>query len=119
MRLVLCQSDPEVDWYTIEKAEHDGRMSLEPVVVGGYPTLALYYAGRISDADVEGTAKEMLGLAAAIAQGELEQQFGRCAVKMLPNGDVAFWSPRNSQVDGVVTRAEAEALAAEIRRRLS
>lgn len=105
-----------MDWFTIEKVEHENRIWMEPVNIGGYNSYALRYSGRISDADVEGTAEEMLAIAAAIEEGGFVS-FTRCGVNA-KGTEVAFWSPRNSQVNGHVTHAEAKALAVEIRAKL-
>jgi hypothetical protein len=92
------------DWWIIERAEHDGR---EGITDGMY-----WHSARISDADVEGGASEMLAIAEAIrARGNFSAK--RCAVEV--DGDrVAFRSPRNSQTDGIVSLAVADALADEI-----
>lgn len=96
------------DWYVIELKEHDDKVWVEPTLHGG----RLNHSGRFSDADVEGSKEEMLSIAAAIkARGS--ESFKRCAVRV--NGDdVFFWSPRNSQRQGHVTLAIADALADEI-----
>lgn len=110
MRLAIRRSGHLDDWYVVERAEHDGRSWLEPL---GENSAGLRCSSRFSDADVEGTAAEMLALAEAIeARGEA--RFRRCAVDARSEL-VTFCSPRNSQLDGEVTLAEALALAAEIR----
>lgn len=97
------------DWWLIERAEHDGRSWLERT---GSHSSALRCSSRFSDADVEGSGFEMLEIARAI-KGRRDQYFKRCAVSFQGDG-VHFRSPRNSQKDGVVTIAEADALADEI-----
>jgi hypothetical protein len=98
------------DWYVIELAEHDGKQWLERT---GQNISALRCSSRLSDADIEGTAEQMLSIAEAIeARGSAHHR--RCAVSVY--GDrVTLCSPRNSQRDGVCTLAEADALAALIR----
>jgi hypothetical protein len=98
-------------WYVIER--------VEPYIApeDRFNIIASMNQSRISDADVEGTAEEMLAIADAIVSGGVAS-FRRCAVRMLPDGTVAFFSPRNSQRDGVVSRDVAEALAVEIREKL-
>lgn len=60
----------------------------------------------------------MLAIAAAIEAREPER-FKRCAVAF-DGGRVKFWSPRNSVGHpGVVSLAEADALAAKIRAKLA
>jgi hypothetical protein len=113
-KLTLRKSEWLDDWYIIERAEHDGREWTEPMGGNGF---ALRTSARFSDADVEGAAVEMLGIAAAIERRG-EEGFKRCAVSV--DGDKAsFWSPRNSQTEGVVSLAAADALAAEIRAKLA
>lgn len=113
MKLALRKSDIE-DWYTIELAEHENRMWLEQTAPG---CMSLRYSGRISDADVEGTAEEMKAIAEAIEQRSYAE-FRRCAVKVHEYDRVEFWSPRNSQKSGVVSMAVANDLARLIRERL-
>lgn len=110
MKLTLRKSSD--DWYVIERAEHDGRQWLEPYEHG----LALRCSSRFSDADVEGSADQMMAIAVAIEMGA-RVKFKRCAVDA--TGDlVRFWSPRNSQEAGVCRFDEATELAAQIRREL-
>lgn len=106
---VCVKHDSMNDWYTIERAEHDGRHWLEPVD-GGH---TLMYSGRIADADVEGDGDEMLSIAKAI---EDRTSFGanRCAVRVSGN-TVALWSPRNSRNPGHIPLSAADKLAASIR----
>lgn len=114
MRLALVRNEDMGDWYTIERAEHDGREWLQST---GRNSMSVMRSARISDADVEGTAEEMLGIAEAIEKrGTYEAK--RCAVAV---GSVtaSFWSPRNSQTRGTVSLAEADELAAAIRAGLS
>lgn len=108
MRLTVRKSDRLDDWWVIERAEHDGRKWMERTEYG----MALRCSSRFSDADVEGTAAEMLAIADAI-KSRGGAAFGRCSVEV--DGDVArFNSPRNSMEDGECTLAEADELAAEI-----
>lgn len=106
--LKLCKSESLDDWFTIERAEHDGRHWMEPTEYGS----RLCYSGRVSDACVEGPAAHMLGLAAAILQRGRES-FKRCAVDATKE-PVKLWSPRNSERPGECSYAEAEALARAI-----
>ena len=107
MKLTIRKSGE--DWYTIERAEHDGRMWMEG---RGPNVMALCSSARISDADVEGTGEEMLGIARAImARDRFSEK--RCAVDASCD-PVRFWSPRNSMRDGTSSLAEADALAAQI-----
>ena len=115
MKLTCVKSENIGDWYTIEKAEHEHRTWLEPM---GHNAMALRCSSRISDADVEGTREEMLGIADAIEKRELSESGYRCAVDARTER-VQFWSPRNSVRPGVVSLEEADELAAQIRRDLT
>ncbi len=64
MKLTLSNGSFD-DWYLIERAEHDGRVWLEPMGPGA---MALCCSSRISDADVEGSREEMLAIAQAIEE---------------------------------------------------
>jgi hypothetical protein len=111
MKLTVRKSDFTDDWYVIEKAEHDGRVWMEPIPGGGF---ALQTSSRFSDADVEGEASAMLAIADAIEK-RTETSFTRCAVAV--NGDTAeFWSPRNSTKHGFTSITEADELASLIRK---
>lgn len=112
MKCTLVQSEATVDWYTIERVEHDGRKWLESTGPG---SMALRYSGRISDADVEGTAEEMLAIAVAIEQHE-NVSFKRCAIGWASDGTAELMSPRNSMRPARITADDAKHLAAEIRR---
>lgn len=113
MKLIARKSEWLTDWYVIERAEHNGAVGLQPMD-GGF---ALVCASRFSDADVEGDASEMLGIADGI---ETRKGFRakRCAVRI--EGDRAYFcSPRNSSVDGECLLAEADDLAVQIRAALT
>lgn len=111
--LTLRKYDGFDDWYVIDRANHDGRSWMEPREYGA----AFMCSWRISDADVEGPASEMRRIAEAIeTRGGFNAK--RCAVRVC--GDlVEFWSPRNSMRRGVVTLANADELAAQIRATLA
>lgn len=110
--LTLRKSDMLDDWYLIERKHHDGESWFEPTEYG----CSYQASARISDADVEGHAHEMLGIATAI---EERSTFNakRCAV-WFEGGRVCFSSPRNSQTPGTVTLEDADNLAREIREKL-
>lgn len=96
------------DWWLIERAEHDGREWGEPTKYG----VAFRRSARITNADIEGSAEEMLDIAAAI-KSRGRSWAKRCAVSVL--GDVVhLWSPRNSMETAKVSLSVADALAAEI-----
>ena len=111
---LTLRGDDGHDWYVIERRDHDGRRWMERE---GPSVVALHTSARFSqNADVEGNASEMLAIADAIeTRGEFSAK--RCAVWF--DGDRAlFESPRNSETPGVVTVADADELAAQIRARL-
>lgn len=109
-RLKILKSDQLDDWYLIERAEHDGREWMEPTEHGA----RFYCSSRFSDADIEGTAGEMLGIAHAI-EGRSHFTAKRCAVAVRCASRVEFWSPRNSTECGTTSRKMADLLAKEIR----
>jgi hypothetical protein len=104
-------------WYCIEKKEHENEMGFRPFGPPGLGGMALYSSARPSDADVEGTAEEMLDIAQAIDErGSFSAK--RCAVRV--EGDFAYFcSPRNSMQDARVPFHHARDLAVEIKAKLS
>lgn len=114
MKLTLRKSDWLDDWYVIERKEHENKQWLKPTH-GGF---AFQRSSRISDADVEGTAEEMLAIAQSIkAKGR--KSFKRCSVCYVSDNEVQFCSPRNSQRDGICNYEEALELANAIEAMLS
>lgn len=111
--LICVKGSVMEDWYIIEFAEHDGQSGIK-----WDGNLGMFWASsRVSDADVEGTAIEMLAIAEAIEQG-YSISFKRCAAQPQADGSVALWSPRNCHGEGgehVATRDAALALAKSIR----
>lgn len=93
MALQLRTSTLE-NWYVIERAD----------------------GGRVSDAQVEGTAEQVLAIAEAITERS-SACFKRCAVECAKHY-VRLWSPRNSQQPACVGIGDADALAADILRKL-
>ena len=117
MKLTIRKSRAFTDWYLIERAEHDGRTWYEDRVTEyGMAYTAFMSSARISDADVEGTADEMLAIADAIVRRD-EVWFTRCAVNA-GEEPVRFCSPRNSSRDGECSLAEADELTVMIREML-
>lgn len=113
MKCILVKSENLEDWFLIERAEHDGREWLEPTDYG----YSLRASSRLGGADIEGTAEEMLALAAAIEDGKSES-FKRCAARRSAYGYLMS-SPRNSIEPTLITFYEAKELAADIRAKLS
>ena len=119
MKLALVKHEDMGDWFTIERAEHDGKRWIETVEDEHGTYGRCMYSGRVADACVEGNAAEMLGMAEGI---ETRKGYSakRCEVRIV--GERAlFCSPRNSAEggEGESTLAEADELAAEIRRVLA
>lgn len=109
MKLRLVKCDGMDDWYSIERAEHDGREWVEQTAPN---CLDFMCSCRVSDADVEGTREEMLAIADAIRERRYVG-FKRCAVDF-KGEEVHLWSPRNSTKPGVVSLADADDLAEQI-----
>ncbi|MEY5098407.1 MAG: hypothetical protein RJA36_1126 [Pseudomonadota bacterium] len=110
MKIILKKSDHLDDWYTIVRAEHDGREWLERI---GPSASRFMCSERLSpEACIEGTAEEMIELAEAIkARGAAS--FKRCAVRV--DGENAYFcSPKNSERDAVVPLANADEFAAQV-----
>lgn len=108
VKLACRKSDSLDDWYIIERAEHDGASWWEPDEYGHH----LMTSARIGDADIEGGAEHMRGIATAIREKTYES-FRRCAARWTGAG-VELWSPRNSSESTLVTHASALALADSI-----
>lgn len=111
MPKVVCVASKVLpNWFCIERAEHDGSTELVETAANCY---SVRYAGRISDADIEGTGAEMLEIADAI---DRRSSYGakRCAVEVT-SSEVRLWSPRNSSHPGVISLSEADELAKTIR----
>ena len=110
MKIVLNKSKHLPDWFTIIRAEHDGREWLEKTA----PNCSqLMLSERLSpEACIEGHAQEMIELALAIKHRD-SVSFKRCAVHFEPDG-AHFCSPKNSKKDAVVSVEEADALANQI-----
>lgn len=107
--LTLVKSDSLDDWYTIERKDHENRIDFIPTEYGA----SLWFSGRISDADVEGTSQEMLDIADAILS-KSRVSHHRCAV-IHEGNRVLFNSPRNSLQMGVTSPEHAVSLAMEIK----
>lgn len=114
MKIKLVKCDDMADWYTVERAKHEGRQWFEPA---GPNCMRFMDSGRISDACVEGTAEEMREIALAI-KARSSVSFKRCAVSV-DGKEVSFWSPRNSSTDGVVPLEDADAFADAVLAELS
>lgn len=113
-QIVLVKSEGMGDWYCIEWAEHEHAIGLRPINIDGYHTLGLWTSARVADADVEGTAAEMRGIADAIERGE-SAQFYRCAAIYDGDGCYLLSSPRNSLTPARISAEQACGLAASIR----
>lgn len=107
----MVKNEDMGDWFSIEKAEH---AHVDQLINVGPNSGFYWHSGRISDADVEGSATEMLGLAEAIEKRS-EVRYKRCAVDATRE-EVLFWSPRNSRMRGAVDIEDAIELAKQIRR---
>lgn len=113
MKIVLEKSDCIDDWYSIVRAEHDGREWWEKI---DKTSSRLRMSKRISDACVEGTSREMMEIARAIKNNQ-DAHFKRCAVKFSDDG-VHFWSPRNSEQDAVIPVEDANEFADSVLKEL-
>ena len=113
--LALVHNEDMGDWYCIEWAHHDGRSGLRAEEAGCY---SFWHSGRVSDADVEGYAEHMRGIAKAIRERGFYSA-KRCCVEVHDDGRVELHSPRNSTGGSEFVSYEvALALADEIDARL-
>ena len=109
MHCVLVKCDHMEDWWTVDRAEHDGREWMEET---GPNSAGWMCSSRPSDADIEGPSAQMLALAKAIEAGESES-FKRCAA--VRDGETyKLYSPRNSREPAILTMEEAKALARDM-----
>ena len=114
MRLKLIQHDHgSSDWYTIERAEHDGREWIERLE----PNMSQFMCScrLVPDSCIEGSLGEMKKLAECIRRGKGDCGYSakRCAVRIQKDG-VHLWSPRNSSTHGIVSEEDAIDLAQQI-----
>lgn len=110
MKIRLNHCEDLGDWYTIVRAEHDGREWTEQT---GPNSSRFMCSERLSpEACIEGHADEMLAVADAIKERGAVS-FKRVAVHFDSDG-AHFHSPKNSERDAVVTVNEADELAAQI-----
>lgn len=110
MKIVLSKSEHMDDWYTIVRAEHDGREWMEETGPNSYRFMM---SERLSpESCIEGSGDEMLELAHAIKRRGTAR-FKRCAVHFDADG-AHFSSPKNSERDAVVPVENAEEFAAQV-----
>jgi hypothetical protein len=110
MKIRLHRSEHLDDWFTLVRAEHDGRAWFEPTS----PNSSRFMSSeRLSpEACIEGDSHEMRAVADAIQRRE-SVFFKRIAVHFESDG-AHFCSPKNSEHDAIVTLEEADDLAAQI-----
>lgn len=106
-------------WFSLEKAnvERIDRMDEKQDEHGQYR--ALWLSTRLGSGyvSIEGDRHDMAAIAYAIKH-RLDDECKRCAVAWCSDG-VLLWSPRNSNGKRVlITRQQADALAADIRGKL-
>jgi len=109
MKIVLKQCEGMDDWYTIVRAEHDGREWFEDT--GPNSSSFMMSERLVQDACIEGDGEQMLAIAHAI-KNKTSESFKRIAVHFEKDG-VHLYSPKNSSEDGVVSVQEAEEFADE------
>lgn len=115
MKIKLNKCDHMADWYTIVRAEHDGREWWEAVGENAY---SYSMSERLSpEACIEGNREEMREIANAINCGGAVS-FKRCAVR-INDGVAYFWSPKNSERDAAVPLDDAIEFADQVLRELS
>lgn len=118
--IVVQQKHMGDDYWTIERAEHDGRSWMQSL---GPHSQAFCLSARLGEpsadtnehnnADIEGDSREMLAIAKAIEDGG-RASFKRCEAVVTEEG-VELMSPRNMVAPVVISHANAKALAEDIR----
>ena len=97
-------------WYTIIRAEHDGREWIENIDTN---TSRFMCSERLSpEACIEGTKEEMLDVAKAIKNNGLAK-YKRVAVSFAFGGFV-FWSPKNSEHEAFISVEDADEFAEQV-----
>lgn len=112
--LTVTKSESLDDWWLIERKDHDGRVRFEPTDYGA----TLRASSRITNADIEGTAAEMLAIADAIESGA-SAGFRRCSAGRRSDGAYELQSPRNSTYAAVIPLESAQRLAQVIRSKVT
>lgn len=99
------------DWYSIVRAEHDGREWFEPIP-GTERSFQLMCSERlIPEASIEGYGYEMRHMAQCIMNGKNFDSAERCAMSHEADG-IHFWRPRsNGDKHAVVSKEDAIQLA--------
>jgi hypothetical protein len=99
------------NWYTIVRAEHDCREWWQECEspYGGKYTQWMKSERLVPDACIEGDGDEMVEIALAI-QDKRDISFKRVAVRFDVDG-VHLYSPKNSNIDGIVSSEDAHEFA--------
>lgn len=116
-RCIVVRSESIGDWWTIQRAEHDGREWERPVKYGIAWTVSARLGEGDNNYDIEGRGVEMLALAAAI-ESRGEASFTRCSAVTTTRG-VDLESPRNSRHPVTISQERADELAADIRAKVA
>lgn len=118
MKILLNQVEDMDDWYTIIRAEHEGR---EWIVKISANCSAYRNSERLDDkgkACIEGNGSEMLSVASAIER-KSAVCFKRVAVSYSKeNNGFFFWSPKNSEIPVLIPLEDAEDLMRQIYEKL-
>ena len=131
--IVVQQKHMGDNYWTIERAEHDGRNWMQPL---GPHSSAYCLSSRLGEpsaepnmhnnADIEGDSYEMMAIAKAIENGlafgpghqSAQVSFRRCEAVVTEEG-VELMSPRNMRFPVVISHANAKALAEDIREKVN
>jgi hypothetical protein len=113
MKIILEKCGISEDWYSIVRAEHDGREWYEN---NGNYTQYMLSKRLVPNACIEGNSYEMKELAKAI-RSRTDLSFKRCAVKFV-EGVVYLYSPKNSTAPGIVSIEEVDELAIQIEKEI-
>lgn len=118
MKILLNKVEDMDDWYTIIRAEHDGREWIERISENHS---AFRSSERLADdgsACIEGSSYEMLNVASAIER-KIAAYFKRIAVAYSEkNNGFYFWSPKNSKEKVLISLEDSEDLMRQIYEKL-
>ncbi len=114
MKILLNKVEDMDDWYTIIRAEHEGREWIEKISENHS---SYRNSERLDDngsACIEGTSEHMLEISEAI-KNKSASYFKRVAVAYSEkNNGFYFWSPKNSKEKVLIPLEDAEDLMRQI-----
>lgn len=118
MKILLNKVEDMDDWYTIIRAEHEGKEWIEKISENCSAYRNSERLDGKGQASIEGTRDHILGIAIAI-QEKSAVSFKRIAVSYSKeNNGFFFWSPKNSEIPVLIPLEDAENLMRQIYEKL-